>query len=79
MRKGEELKAPRHANAAVSCDDHVTIYDIIPNRILIRKINLLKIYWPHYANKKAIKYAINLNKLGSYSAVINLNIQLLTA
>jgi predicted ATP-grasp superfamily ATP-dependent carboligase len=31
MRKGEELKAPRHASAAASCDDHVTIYDIIPN------------------------------------------------
>ena len=32
MRKGEELKAPRHASAAALCDDHVTIYNIIPNR-----------------------------------------------
>jgi hypothetical protein len=31
MRKGEELKVPRHASAAASCDDHVTTYDIIPN------------------------------------------------
>jgi hypothetical protein len=31
VRKGEELKAPRHASAAASCDDHVTTYDIIPN------------------------------------------------
>ena len=31
MRKGEELKAPRYANAAASCDNHVTIHDIIPN------------------------------------------------
>ena len=32
MRKGEELKAPRHASAAASCDDHITIYNIIPNK-----------------------------------------------
>ena len=31
MRKGEELKAPRYASAAALCDDHVTIYNIIPN------------------------------------------------
>ena len=31
MRKGEELKAPRHASATASCDDHVTTYNIIPN------------------------------------------------
>ena len=31
MRKGEELKAPRHTSAAASCDDHVTTRDIIPN------------------------------------------------
>jgi hypothetical protein len=31
VRKGEELRAPRHASAVASCDDHVTIYDIIPN------------------------------------------------
>ena len=33
MRKGEELKAPRHASAAASCDDYMTIYNIIPNNI----------------------------------------------
>ena len=27
MRKGEELKAPRYASAAASCDDHVTTHD----------------------------------------------------
>ena len=31
MRKGEELKAPRHASAAASCDNYVTTRDIIPN------------------------------------------------
>jgi hypothetical protein len=31
VRKGEELKAPRYASATASCDDHVTIYNIIPN------------------------------------------------
>jgi len=31
VRKGEEFRAPRHASAAASCDDHVTTYDIIPN------------------------------------------------
>ena len=31
MRKGEELKAPRYANAAALCDDYVIIYNIIPN------------------------------------------------
>ena len=31
VRKGEELKAPRYASAAASCDDHVTIHNIIPN------------------------------------------------
>ena len=33
VRKGEELKAPRHASAAALCDDYVTTYDIIPNTI----------------------------------------------
>ena len=37
MRKGEELKAPRYASAAASCDDYVTIYNIIPNNIGINK------------------------------------------
>ena len=40
----------------------------------IKKINLLKIYWLRYTNKKAIKYAVNLSKLGSYSTVTNPNI-----
>ena len=31
MRKGKELKAPRYASAAASCDDHMTTYNIIPN------------------------------------------------
>ena len=31
VRKGKELKAPYYANTAASCDDHVTIYNIIPN------------------------------------------------
>ena len=30
MRKGEELRAPRYASAAASCDDIAT-RDIIPN------------------------------------------------
>ena len=31
VRKGEELKAPRHASAAALYDDHMTTRDIIPN------------------------------------------------
>ena len=31
MRKGEEFKASRYANAVALYDDHVIIYDIIPN------------------------------------------------
>ena len=31
VRKGEELKALRYASTAASCDDYVTIYNIIPN------------------------------------------------
>ena len=31
MRKGEELKAPHYASAAASCNDYMTIYNIIPN------------------------------------------------
>ena len=30
MREGEELKAPRHASAAATRDDHVTTRDIVP-------------------------------------------------
>ena len=40
----------------------------------IKRINLLKIYWLYYINKKAIKYAISLNRLGSYFTMINLNV-----
>jgi hypothetical protein len=39
----------------------------------IRRINSLGIYWLRYAKGKAIKYAAGLSKLGSYSAIINLN------
>jgi len=45
----------------------------------IRKINLLGICWLYYANRKAVKYAVSLSRLGSYSAITNLNVQLLTA
>ena len=31
MRKGEELKALYYASAAASCNNYVTIRDIIPN------------------------------------------------
>ena len=34
MRKGEELKAPRYASATALCNNHVTIYNIIPNNIV---------------------------------------------
>ena len=40
VRKGGELKAPRYASAAASCDDYVTICDIIPNTQIFLKINL---------------------------------------
>jgi len=40
----------------------------------IRRINSLRIYWLCYANRKAIKYAAGLSRLGSYSAIINPNI-----
>ena len=30
IREGEELKASRHASAAVICDDYVTTYNIVP-------------------------------------------------
>ena len=33
MRKGEELKAPRYASAAVT-RDYITTHDIIPNNYL---------------------------------------------
>jgi hypothetical protein len=39
----------------------------------IRRINSLGICWLRYANGKAVKYATGLSRLGSYSAVINLN------
>ena len=31
VRKGEELKAPCYASTTASCDDYMTIYNIIPN------------------------------------------------
>ena len=31
-RKGEELKAPHYTSAAASCNNYVTIYNIIPNK-----------------------------------------------
>ena len=31
MREGEELKASRYASTAASCNDYMTIYNIIPN------------------------------------------------
>jgi hypothetical protein len=40
----------------------------------IRRINLLKFYWLYYINRKAIKYIIDLSRLGSYFTIINLNI-----
>jgi hypothetical protein len=43
VRKGEELKAPRYASAAASCDDHMTIYDIIPNKNLREVNKVLKV------------------------------------
>jgi hypothetical protein len=42
VREGEELKAPRHASAAASCDDHVTTYNIIPNSYNITRIKKKK-------------------------------------
>jgi hypothetical protein len=42
-------------------------------------MNLLGIYWLHYINRKAVKYAIGLSKSGSYFAVTSPNIQLLIA
>jgi hypothetical protein len=33
IREGEELKAPRHASAAATRDDHVTTRDIVPTSI----------------------------------------------
>ena len=31
LKKGKELKAPHHANAAALCDDYITAHNIIPN------------------------------------------------
>ena len=35
IRKGEELKAPRHASAAATRDDHVMTRDIVPTVAII--------------------------------------------
>jgi hypothetical protein len=40
----------------------------------IKRTNSLGIYWLRYANRKTIKHAVGLSRLGSYSAIINLNI-----
>ena len=40
----------------------------------IKRINLLKIYWLRCVNKKAIKYAISLNRLRSYFTITNPNV-----
>ena len=40
----------------------------------IKRINLLKIYWLYYINRKAVKYAISLSRLENYFTVINPNI-----
>ena len=48
VRKGEELKAPRHASAAASCDYYVTIYDIIPNSLCTE-------YYNKYRNHNIVK------------------------
>jgi len=45
----------------------------------IRRMNSLGIYWLRYINGKAIKHVAGLSRLGSYSAIINPNVQLLTA
>ena len=56
MRKGEELKAPRYASAAASCNDHVTIYNIIPNislltfKITIKSNRLIKLILQLFIN-----------------------------
>ena len=45
VRKGKELKTPRHASTTASCDDYVTTYNIIPVNtpflFCIRDINRL--------------------------------------
>jgi len=45
MRKGEELKAPRHASAAATRDIFPTIYKSIIFRILILSIKKLYFYF----------------------------------
>ena len=40
----------------------------------MKKINLLEIYQLRYINGKAIKYTINLSRLGSYFTITNPNI-----
>jgi len=44
LRKGEELKAPRHASAAATRDGHVTTHNIVPTITLIIYILFLYLY-----------------------------------
>jgi hypothetical protein len=34
MRKGEELKTPRHASAVATRNNHVTIHNIVPTILI---------------------------------------------
>jgi len=40
----------------------------------IKKTNSLGIYWLRYANRKTVKYAVGLSRLGSCFTIINPNI-----
>jgi len=44
LREGEELKAPRHASAAATRDDHVTTRDIVPTIYTKEKLKTKAIY-----------------------------------
>ena len=62
MKKGEELKAPRYASAVASCDDHVIIYNIIPNNIRINKDDNCGSFTPVPLSKEGFILANSLLK-----------------
>ena len=57
MRKGEELKAPRYASAAIT-RDYITICDIIPNTFFIILIGQVVIFYYNYIVDK--NYSFNI-------------------
>ena len=61
MRKGKELKAPRYASAVLLYNDHMTIYNIIPNNSFIKSLS-----------PKLKTSLIGIDLLGAFNTYINI-------